>query len=194
MALDRYSLAMIEPRAQGASVLCLGYPEHPAGIETIGWLRAIGARNVEVVDVIAHFGCERIVDLNEPQQWPPIYDLVINPGTLEHCFNVGVAWANAWAAVSGGGWAVHVFPASMLNHGFWNVSPVAINDWCAANGGIVEAMRYALNGSGEEVRPSRQIGVATGRPSLPPETVLYALCRKIEDKPTTWPTQGVYRR
>ena len=146
------------------------------------------------MDVIEHFGCERIVDLNKPQQWPPIYDLVINPGTLEHCFNVGVAWANAWAALSAGGYAVHVFPATMLNHGFWNVSPVAIEDWCAANGGVVEQTRFALNGSGEEVRPSRQIGLATGRPSLPAETVMYALLRKAEDRPIAWPTQGAYRR
>lgn len=193
MALDAISLEMIAPHLGGASVLCLGYPELPGGGDTMTYLKERGATLVDVVDVIAHKGIERILDLNEPQLWPRRYRLVINPGTLEHCFNLGRAWANAWRAVDLGGRILQVAPATMLDHGFWNVSPIAFHDWCAVNGGKVEQLRYASNATGERVEPRGLVGTASGRSSLPPETVLYVILRKIEDLKITWPTQGCYR-
>lgn len=211
MALDRIGLAMIAPHVKGAAVLALGYPDLTANqadvlsllgqatstddcIATRTVLLAAGATAFDVVDVIAHKGFERIVDLNQPQEWPRRYGLVINPGTLEHCFNLGQAWANAWRALAPGGAILHVCPATMLNHGFWNICPVAIEDWCAANAGRVREMRFAQNGTQQPVAPRGIPGAATGRPALPAETVMYALCQKLADAPLAWPVQGCYRR
>lgn len=196
MALDRVSIAMLKGRIFGR-VLCLGYPEHPDGRDTIDWLISLGAESVAVWDVIRHRGVEEIFDLNKPVGWYPLderFEVIINPGTLEHCFNIGVAWDNSWKALSPGGYILHVFPASMFNHGFWNINPVAVYDWCEANGGEVVSARMALNGSGHEVHIEKITSSASGRGALPPEVVFYALCRKNEERATRWPTQGVYRR
>lgn len=193
MSLDAVSLRMITPLIKGRSVLCLGYPEHPTGVNTARWLKELGATNVDVVDVIAHKGYERIMDLNL-DTFSTSHDLLINPGTLEHCFNIGMAWWNTWDALTVGGYAMHVMPVTMLNHGFWNVNPIAIEDWCAANGGEVVEMEFAINGTRESVKKSAIGGGASGRGQFPPETVMYALCRKVTMQHLKWPAQGVYRR
>jgi hypothetical protein len=192
MALCRISMGMIEA-LRPESVLCLGYPDLPDGGDTVAWLRKQGAKTVDCVDVIAHRGFERIVDLNEAQDWPRQYALVINPGTLEHCFNIGVAWANSWAAVAVGGAVLHIAPATMNNHGYWNINRVAMIDWCQANGGSLERSCYAVSGTGELVMPTRIKTSASGRGALPAETVLYAVLRKNEAVPVRWPAQAVYR-
>ena len=203
MSLDIISLALIRPLLERARILCLGVPDMSYGLaeEFCGDPGAdfskaalmAGAALVHSVDVIAHKGYERLVDLNHPQVWPAEYDLVINPGTLEHCFNIGQAWANAWAAAALGGHILHVVPVSMLNHGFWNINPVALHDWCSANGGRVVAERYAINGRpGVEVVRERIPQSKSGRGCYPPDTVGYYLCQKHEHQ-TVWPTQGVYR-
>ena len=51
----------------------------------------------DVFDVCAHRGVEILVDLNIPNStsmYTSRYDLVIDNGTLEHCFNVGEALIN----------------------------------------------------------------------------------------------------
>lgn len=191
--MDAISLAMIAPLIRGARVLCLGYPDHPDGVDTVAWLKGDGAVAVDVVDVIPHRGIEIIVDLNEPWQWERRYDLVINPGTLEHCFNVGQAWSNAWHVVAVGGYALIVAPVSLLNHGFWNVNPVSVFEWCGTNGGRVVAFTLSRNGAaGVEVKAIPN--GASGRGYVPEETVMYALCIKESDVAFRWPTQGAYRR
>jgi hypothetical protein len=70
------------------------------------------------------------VDLNYPEDWPEKYDVVIDGGTAEHCFNVGQVFANILSAVRpDGGIVVHVNPLNMMNHGFWNISPTAYADF-----------------------------------------------------------------
>lgn len=194
MSLDAISLRMITPLIKGRAVLCLGYPEHPTGVNTVRWLKELGATKVDVIDIIAHKGCERIVDLNWDNAWPFTCDLVINPGTLEHCFNIGAAWVNVWTPLSVGGYVMHVMPATMLNHGFWNVNPIAVQDWCMANGGEVVQMEFATNGTQQHVKPMPMLKGSSGRGHLPPETVMYALCRKIKAISSAWPAQGCYRR
>jgi hypothetical protein len=193
MALDRISMEMLAGHVRG-SVLCLGYPDLPDGGDTIAWLKEAGASDVLVVDLMAHRGFERLLDLNHPVMFHHgTYDLVINPGTLEHCFNVGQAWTNAWLAVARGGVILHVAPGSMLNHGYWNISPIAFFDWCEANGGKVLEMRLGRNGTCEPVSIERITGSASGRGQIPAETVIYCLCKKLRDGPTRWPHQAIYR-
>jgi len=222
MGLDVISMRMIRPHLAGASVLCLGYPDiqcppdmvkdalgvepttfvEPPTInkqtfkyaETISTLKLAGAKSVDVVDLIAHKKIERIVDLNVPQAWPRRYRLVINPGTLEHCFNLGQAWANAWNAMEFEGLLMQVAPVTMLNHGFWNINPIACSDWCAANGGRVRQLVFGRNGSAADVTPKKIDDSDSGRGYLPEETVMYAMMQKLRDALPVWPTQGIYRQ
>ena len=188
---------MIEPLVHGARILCLGVPDMPMGhadatFAAYAWKR--GAVELDTVDVIAHHGFEDIVNLNLPHIWKRHYDLVINPGTLEHCFNIGQAWRTAWDAVDVNGWMVSVVPVTLLNHGYWNVNPIALVDWCEANGGRVRRTAYAINGaSHEEVSAGAIPNSRSGRGCFPPETVGYFQMRKTEFVSTHWPAQGVYR-
>lgn len=198
MSLDVVSLAMIEPLLRGADVLCLGDPDMPAGHPDgtfKAYARHHGATRVDTVDIIAHKGFEQIVNLNLTHEWLRRYNLVINPGTLEHCFNIGQAFMNAWNALAVGGHAVHIAPATMLNHGYWNVNPIAFIDWCEVNGGRVCDMRFARNGDAQHAVTKQPIpNSKSGRGCFPPETVVYALLRKMKMLPgVQWPQQGVYR-
>lgn len=193
MALDGLSVRMIWPILPGRSVLSLGYPTLVGWDDSIAELKKGGATEVDIVDVIRHRGMERLVDLNEPQEWPRRYGLVINPGTLEHCFNIAQAFKNSWDAVEVGGYIMQIAPVTLLNHGFWNINPISIAGWCEFNGGRVEEQKFAENGTGLPA-VQRQIRTSlSGRGNMPSETVMYALCRKVADVPTRWPVQGQYR-
>jgi hypothetical protein len=200
MALDRIGLRMIASRVKGAAILSLGYPDitasaaeareilgvevekftdhglvhkikHPLP-ETVDTLTKAGAASIDCVDVKAERGVERIVNLNERQEWPREYDLVINPGTLEHCFDIATAMFNAWRAVKLKGAMLFVGPLSMVNHGFWNICPTMVFDFARENGGLIEICKARDSGW-------RDIPVNLhGRYTLPPECVLYSLIRK----------------
>ena len=195
MGMDAISLPMLEPLLAGASVHCLGVPDMPvAFLPFKEWALDKGAVHVSASDIIKHKCWEEIADLNEPQRWQNKFGVVVNPGTLEHCFNIGQAWANAWGAVALGGHLLSVVPVSMLNHGYWNVSPIAFVDWCTVNGGHLERVIYARNGdTTKHIQPERIPNSKSGRGCFPPETVMYALLRKVEQTHVRWPVQGVYR-
>lgn len=86
-----------------------------------------------VIDVRDLYGVDYIVDLNYPKVLDR-YDFVIDPGTTEHCFNVGTAIKNAARAVRIGGYIYHMVPLCHWNHGFWNFSPGAFADFYEDNG------------------------------------------------------------
>lgn len=216
MALDRVSLPMLAPKLKGAAVLCLAYPdiaidvpsveaifkvkinrtaahglEHKGASvvpETVSAFMSAGAVAVDCVDVKAFRGVERIVDLNVRQEWPKQYDVVINPGTIEHCFDIATAWFNAWRAVKVGGSLLQVAPLNMINHGFWNVCPTAFFDFCVANGGKVTKLLAADRLGGHvAVEPHMRYAVHG-------EAVLYAMLEKREAVAEEMPVQWRYRR
>lgn len=215
MGLDAAALELIAPHLDGAAVLCLSYPDIviPAdqvkailGIEveeftdfgkhhklifplpeTRHVLARAGARTIEFMDVRPSRGVETVIDLNEEVNWERQYDLVIDPGTLEHCFNIGGAFRSAWKAVKLGGHIVHVHPLQMINHGFWNVCPTAICDFYAANGGEKRALKPLYrNGEFAAFSPTTRFRVDG-------EAVLYSKIQKVADVPFTWPAQTRYK-
>lgn len=159
MALPFHALKQLKPYLKG-SVLSLGYPDllATAGeIETLFGYKPTKFTNanewhktkaplpesmelfdhlgvkVKIVDFTADHGIETIADLNHPQDFG-VFDLVIDPGTLEHCFNIGQAFMTAANAVKEGGAICHLSPMSMLNHGFYNLNPTLFYDFYTQNG------------------------------------------------------------
>ena len=159
MGLPLYALMKIEPYLKGAKVLCLGYPdiictadhiEKAFGFrpkkftnqnerhrlkeklpESFEFFEHMGA-TLECVDYHQTTGDEKIVDLNEPHDLGK-FDLVLDPGTLEHCFNIGQAIINASQAVKVGGRILHLSPMTMMNHGFYNICPTFFHDFYGQN-------------------------------------------------------------
>jgi SAM-dependent methyltransferase len=167
MALPFHALKRLEPYMRGKSILSLGYPDLMATKEEIEKLFGykpskftdahewhntkdpmpetmemfdhIGA-SVTIVDFNADRGIEKIADLNHPQELGK-FDLVIDPGTLEHCFNIGQAFMNAANAVKVGGVICHLSPMTILNHGFYNLNPTLFNDFYLQNGWDVKELK-----------------------------------------------------
>lgn len=215
MGLDATALRLIAPHLAGAVVLCLSYPDlampvqevrKELGIEPTAFtdfgkhhkldyklaetreaFELAGARQVAFMDIQPSRGCETVIDLNQKLAFDGAWDLVIDPGTLEHCFNIGQAFDNAWRAVRVGGHIVHVHPLQMINHGFWNICPTALVDFYAANGGeLIELLAADRAHKEITINPTRRFHIQE-------EAVLYSKFRKAEARPLVWPSQTRYR-
>jgi len=150
---------------------------------------------ITVLDVAQHNGNERIVDLNEPV--PPdlrgAFEIIIDPGTLEHCFNVGQAFRNMCEMTTLGGIIICITPMTALNHGFWNFCPTAFMDGLEQNGFKVFYLQGLAKNEGQFAfydflpSPYERIGVQS-------ESSLMCVAQKINDRPFAWPVQYKYRK
>lgn len=164
--------------------------------ETTEFLTALGAEEVTYVDVVREHGVEERFDLNIPS---PLlvhefgsFDLVIDPGTLEHCFNVGAAMVHAAGAVAEGGHIFHTPPMSMVNHGFWNFSPTVFPDFYDEENGFEIVTMWSEAGDQTE---EMTIAEARSRMMVASERSLYCLARCFADVDEfRWPVQFKYRK
>ncbi|MBK8246117.1 MAG: class I SAM-dependent methyltransferase [Gemmatimonadetes bacterium] len=160
--------------------------------DSVAWFAQMGF-TLDCIDAHPTRDCERKVDLNEPLPGGMVgaYDLVVDTGTLEHCFNVGSAFRNAWAALKVGGVFCHAAPMTKINHGFWSFNPTVYPDFFEDNGGDIIVLKAAT-------------GAVLGHPEFhdvphhqrfrcPDNLGLYVVARKREDVPFRWPTQRKYR-
>jgi hypothetical protein len=161
-------------------------------IDTRALFAALGL-DLECVDVQAGYGIHRVVDLNQPL--PPDlfgrYALVIDPGTIEHCFNIGQAMMNAAQALAVGGYVVHVNPLSMFNHGFYNLNPTFYQDFYGDNGFQILFMNGLAPRQGDgaffDVAPVQRFH------GVPEDAVLFVIARRIAARALIWPVQSKYR-
>jgi hypothetical protein len=163
VALPIHALSKLKPLLKG-EVLSLGYPDLDCTAEEVEKLfgykptrfnkenkwhgrkdplpdseelfEHLGVK-LAVVDFVKERGMEIVADLNEAQDFGQ-FDLVIDPGTLEHCFNIGQALMTAAESVKVGGHILHLSPLNMPNHGFYNISPTLYHDFYSQNGWSAE--------------------------------------------------------
>jgi len=106
---------------------------------------ALGFQELHSTDVNAYENATHIVDLNEPglgRQLSGQYDLVIDGGTLEHCFDVPTALRNIFDALAVGGYAMHISPVNnYVDHGFYQFCPTLFHDYYEANGFELSVMK-----------------------------------------------------
>jgi hypothetical protein len=165
MALNRTVLAAIKPYLSGR-ILSLAYPDilltaeesqaytgrAPKFLTDAGRVHGVIYGLPETRDFFSALGCEfecvdfaeglmadRVVDLNHPADLGE-FDLVIDPGTTEHCFNIAQAMLNAAGAVKVGGRIVHETPRDMAEHGFYNLNKTFYKDFYGQNGWVVEKL------------------------------------------------------
>jgi hypothetical protein len=85
-------------------------------------------------------GCEHqpdiIHDLNQPFPAELInrFNLVIDPGTVEHVFDVKTGLWNVVQALRVGGVVIHQVPVYSYNGGYYSINPNVLNDFYACNG------------------------------------------------------------
>ncbi len=102
----------------------LAAPDLPVFADPV--LRALGATDVEAMDVADYEGATRLHDLNAlvPEAWHEQFDLVLDGGTLEHIFDFPMALKNCMQMIKPGGRFVAVtVPNNWCGHGFYQFSP-----------------------------------------------------------------------
>jgi hypothetical protein len=153
---------------------------------------AMGMR-FTAVDLVASRGSERIVNLNEPLAADLVgaFDVVLDAGTMEHCFNVGQAIQNIIVMAKVGGFVVHLNPMAMINHGFFNFSPTFYHDFYGQNGHqlVAPICGVSVNGinvKSYKVEPTKRLNVNDSN------AMIMCVARKAHGKPPAWPMQSKY--
>ncbi|OHC73525.1 MAG: hypothetical protein A3G18_12550 [Rhodospirillales bacterium RIFCSPLOWO2_12_FULL_58_28] len=87
-----------------------------------------------VIDAIAWGQEDELVNLNQPltkQQKEKLgdFDVIVDPGTVEHCFNIAQAFINIVDLLAPLGFVYHQAAVAYPNHGFWSISPTAFFDF-----------------------------------------------------------------
>lgn len=213
MALSKEALKVISPHIRNAKILSLGYPDlliEPADVqkffgvtptkftnngawhkvksqipETVEFFSLLGS-TIDCVDIHASRGVERVVDLNQEQDFGQ-YDLVIDAGTIEHCCNIGQALMNAVEAVKVGGRIFHVPPMTMVNHGFYNICPTLLHDFYTQNGWVTEHHSAMSKNGSVNISPTKRM-------QAPPDVWMFFLAKRVSDKAFRWPMQSKYIR
>lgn len=132
----------------------------------------------------------RPLDLNQPIDLGEQFDVVFNPGTAEHVFDVCRFFRTVHEATRPSGVMVHHVPfRGWLEHGFYNFNPTFFWDLAGANGYTV--MMLACT----EPDPIRVVPLASRAHirelKLGPDTMLAAILRKPEvETPFRVPMQG----
>jgi hypothetical protein len=181
-----------------------GFPElsDQPMVETKGMLNQMGA-DVFVVDFIRWGGEDLVLDLNKPVRfWTgwriPKADLIVDPGTLEHCFNVAQAFDNVDRLLAPGGIVFHQSAAAFPNHGFWSISPTAFFDFYQSRGyelGYPKVVDRPEGGDPfvntmKDIDPFVQLRTTL----FAPMTVRYSFRKPMRSvrPPSTYPTQRCY--
>lgn len=151
--------------------------------ETLEIFNKLGM-NLTCVDIVASRDVETVVDLNYPHDLGK-FDLVLDCGTTEHCFNIGQALMNAANAVKEGGYILHTPPLSMTNHGFYCLQPTLFYDFYTQNGWEVQFIAGELNNKWFEIP-------AVNRVKVPAEASLLVLAKRTNSNQLIYPMQSKY--
>ena len=149
---------------------------------------------IDSMDVSGYEHANIIHDMNNPLTLGnPGYDLVIDAGTLEHVFNVQQALWNICDLVRSGGRIVHIMPANMLDHGFYNFNSTLLADFYAQAGWTEEELVYIAS-------PVKDIGarviyvrIEPGKLEVPPGDFYLGLLGRFQ-KPNSATTKPVARQ
>jgi hypothetical protein len=145
---------------------------------------------LHVYDVVQERGCERLCDLNnfgELRYAQGFYDVVLDVGTAEHCFNIGQALINMAGLVKVGGYIIHENPFNCGNHGFYNLNPTLFVDFYGVNGFEVVDCKL-VDRAGNEARVP-----LTGRfRFFEKEVNTFALARRLGAQKMVYPVQSKY--
>ena len=154
------------------------------------------------VDIIPFRGVERVLDLNNPIEWSAAdllekFDVVIDPGTLEHIFNIGQAFKSVLALLKPGGIVIHLNPINQINHGFWSISPTAYWDFYKQNG--CEILEVSTLGGPLLQRNYQRLPLTPEGPitrwQVAVEMAAMCVARKpLESKTAIWPFQTKYAK
>lgn len=146
---------------------------------------------LHVFDIVRERGCEIICDLNYPLAPEHLgqYDLVLDVGTLEHCFNVGQAAINMAMLLKVGGVILHQNPFNVGNHGFYGFNPTWYSDFYGQAGYKLLHCRLTTEDKIYSTPLEDRFKFADGV-----ECGLFAMAQKLQDLAPGFPMQAKYRK
>lgn len=164
-------------------------------METYSFFNALG-HQLDCIDHKEVRGGEIVHDLNErlPEALREKYDLLIDTGTIEHCFNVAEAMRSTAELVRQGGYVIQGIGLNYYNHGFYNFSPTFVRDFFGQNGfDLMWAEGLIQRNQGREVTKFEFDWVRrfTLRESESNAAIYYIVRRRIL-QPIGWPIQSKY--
>jgi hypothetical protein len=145
----------------------------------------------DYIDIVKSRGIERVVDLNDPlpEDLVEQFDFLLDPGTIEHCCNIGQALKNVAMALKEGGYVCHYAPLSMFNHGFYNINPTLFVDFYGQNDFKLEFMAAT---AGDRFAPDLVEIPETERFTAPENASTLVVARRLKVSNLVWPTQSKY--
>ena len=77
-----------------------------------------------------------IHDLNNPfpEKYMNRFNIIVDPGTIEHVFDIKSGLANIVRALKVGGTVIQQVPIYSYNGGYYNINPNLLNNFYVANG------------------------------------------------------------
>lgn len=167
--------------------ICARHGLRPREIPDAESLFSLFGCALDVYDIVQERGNEILCDLNQPMQAFGTYDIVLDVGTVEHCFNVAQAVKNMAGLLREGGIIIHENPFLAGNHGFYGLNPTWYVDFYETNGFKVLKCHLAKkDGTGWNVP-------LTKRFKFTEESNVFAMAQRMETKPMTYPIQSKYR-
>ncbi len=195
LTIGRQWLMCDEPtlgRAVAAAGVTLS-PEQTASVMRSPWgealFEALGARQVDSLDVSGFEGCTIVHDLNEPlsTEYHKRYSVVFDGGSLEHVFDFPSAVRNSLATVELGGHFIANTPANgYVGHGFYQFTPeLYFRVLHRSNGFHVKYLLWKTQRPGAHwyrVADPANVGHRVTRMSLFP-TLLFVVAQRVDDRP-----------
>lgn len=108
---------------EAETAVSFGYPEFIGVSDSYKFLKKHLGVDLIAYDIKNYGNDEIYFDLNQPPTGGKKFDLAINPGTLEHCFNISNALANITDFCKPGGLIMHHGPFQNHLHGLWEAHP-----------------------------------------------------------------------
>lgn len=141
---------------------------------------------LHIFDVKKHRGNEIIVDLNHEidQQYHECFDLILDGGTLEHCYNISQAFKNICQLTKIGGFSLHSNPINRLNHGYFNLNPLFYDHGFKNNGfNIHDLCILDQTQAVQGIKDIKRSGV------IPVKSSVFCKAEKIAQQEFVWPSQ-----
>lgn len=212
MAISGFLFECIRKVGGGGEALSAGYPDMlipprkwPEGVsiskdseeikrrhrvdfdcpDSVEVFKALGY-DLKCLDIVKERGIEIVVDLNHPISVGQ-YDLVVDCGTIEHCFNIAQAAINIASCVKVGGYLIQDTPCAMFNHGFYNLNPTWFHSFYKTNGFEIQEAYIR-----DRDRVYKDLGHRRFK-SAPMDAMNTFILKRIEQREFIFPIQEKYR-
>lgn len=101
------------------------------------FFKTLGIEEMLSVDIAGSEHIPNLIhDLNNPlpEKYMNAFNLIVDPGTMEHVFDIKSGLANIVHALKVGGTVIQQVPIYSYNGGYYNINPNLVNDFYTANG------------------------------------------------------------